>query len=163
MSIRDLVGKIKGEDISFDKEGRVESPEILRKLFLAIVIILTASLSFGVGRLSVGEGREPVRIEYDREISNSQFSISNQGSNPNVQTNQVPASGAVQGAQTSVKIENSKIENSSQVVVSKNGTKYHFLHCSGAKQIKEENKVYFATPSAAESAGYTLALNCKPK
>lgn len=46
-------------------------------------------------------------------------------------------------------------------VASKSGTKYHLPTCAGAKQIKEENKIYFNTKEEAESAGYTPASNCK--
>ncbi|MCR4274801.1 MAG: hypothetical protein NUW02_02000 [Candidatus Campbellbacteria bacterium] len=47
------------------------------------------------------------------------------------------------------------------VVVSKNGTKYHFPWCAGAGQIKEENKVWYASEKDAQSAGYTKAGNCQ--
>lgn len=47
------------------------------------------------------------------------------------------------------------------VVVSSRGTKYHFAWCSGAKSIKEENKVWFESEQAALDAGYTKAGNCK--
>ncbi|MFN3692713.1 MAG: Ada metal-binding domain-containing protein [Candidatus Paceibacteria bacterium] len=45
-------------------------------------------------------------------------------------------------------------------VGSKSGTKYHLMTCAGAKRIKEENKVFFATAAEAEAAGYTPAANC---
>ena len=47
-----------------------------------------------------------------------------------------------------------------RVVVSKNSDKYHFTWCSGAKRIKEENKIWFETEAAAQAAGYTKAGNC---
>ena len=47
-----------------------------------------------------------------------------------------------------------------RVVGSKNSDKYHFTWCSGAKRIKEENKVWFETEAAAQAAGYTKAGNC---
>ena len=47
------------------------------------------------------------------------------------------------------------------VVASKNGTKYYFSQCAGAQKISDTNKVWFASASAAEAAGYTLAANCK--
>ena len=134
------------EIVSYDKDGRIEHFPLLRKLFLSLVIILVASLSFGIGRLSVSNRREPIKIEYDESISN-QASISN----------------AINIIENSLQTENSKIENSTSVVVSKNGSKYHYPHCSGAKQIKEENKITFDSPSAAEAAGYTLAANCKAR
>ena len=138
------------EIVSYDKDGRIERPSTLlgvnfplfQKLFISLTIILIALLSFGIGRLSVVGNREPIRIEYDPEISNSQFPISNQAS----------VSSALD-----------KIENSTSVIVSKNGARYHYPYCSGAKQIKEENKIIFATVAAAEAAGYSLAANCKPR
>ncbi|MEX2091018.1 MAG: hypothetical protein WD989_02760 [Candidatus Paceibacterota bacterium] len=47
-----------------------------------------------------------------------------------------------------------------RVVRSKNSDKYHFTWCSGAKRIKEENKIWFETEAAALAAGYTKAGNC---
>jgi len=47
-----------------------------------------------------------------------------------------------------------------QLVGSKNGTKYHFLTCPGASQIKEENKVFFDSFASARAAGYEPAANC---
>ncbi len=46
------------------------------------------------------------------------------------------------------------------LVGSKNGTKYHLPTCPGAKQIKPENLVQFASAATAEAAGYTKAGNC---
>lgn len=47
------------------------------------------------------------------------------------------------------------------VTASSQGTRYYFSHC--ANNISEKNKISFATPALAEKAGYTLALNCRPK
>lgn len=130
------------EEFGLDKEGKVIRFPLFQKLFLSLTIILVALLSFGIGRLSVVGKGEPIRIEYDANlISNSQFPISNQAS----------VSNAVM-----------KIENST-VIGSKNGSKYHYPHCPGAKQIKEENKISFNSPEAAETAGYSLATNCKAR
>lgn len=129
------------EEVTFGKEGEIEDTGLLRKLFLSLVILLVASLSFGLGRLT-GEEREGIKLEFDPLISNSQFPISNQASVSSAITN---------------------IENSASVIASKNGTKYHYLHCSGAKRILEANRIVFATKEAAEASGYTLAANCKPK
>lgn len=130
------------EVVAFDKDGRVERFPLIRKLFLSLVILLVASLSFGLGRLTTIGKASPIKIEYDASISN-----------------QASVSGAINS------IENSKlkIENSTSVVGSSKGSKYHYLHCPGAKQISETNKIVFASPSAAEASGYTLAGNCKPR
>lgn len=136
MSIRHSLEEIKNT-VSYDKDGEVEPTfwrvSIFRKLLLSIVIILIATLSFGLGRLSEVGKREPVKIEYNEP--GSVLGATKQAS-PNVLT---------------------------EVVASKNGAKYHYPHCSGAKRIKEENKIVFKTPAEAESAGYTIAVNCSPR
>jgi hypothetical protein len=150
MSIRHLLNKINislpansgaGEIISYDKDGQVERFPMFKKLFLSLVIILVASLSFGIGRLSVIGDREPIKIEYEPLETNQTATVIN------TQVVPVPRSSVQQ----------------SEVVGSKNSNKYHYTYCPGAKQIKEENKITFATPEAAIAAGYTLAANCKPK
>lgn len=145
MSLPDLLKRIKPDPISetfeLDEAGEVVRFPLFRKLFLSLVIILVATLSFGLGRLSGGE-REGIKLEFDSSISN-----------------QASVSGAFNS------IENSKleIENSTSVVASKNSTKYHYPHCSGAKRILDANKIIFTSPQAAEASGYTLAANCRPK
>ena len=47
------------------------------------------------------------------------------------------------------------------LVASRSGTKYHLLTCPGAKQIKEENKLFFTTVAQAKAAGYGPAANCE--
>ena len=156
MSINNFLEKIKnialpansgaGEEVSFDKEGHIERFPLFRKLFLALVIILVATLSFGIGRLSVAGNREPIRIEYNPELTEqSAWSTPSVGQTASV-INSIPTGNSETG-----------------VITSKNSSKYHFLHCPGAKQIKEENKITFKTPAAAEAAGYTLAANCSPR
>jgi len=141
------------ETVSYDKDGRIERPAsigvnfpLFKKLFLSLTIILFALLSFGIGRLSVAGNREPVRIEYDVSMSNDKL----------LMTNQAPIS----NSQTATVI---RATEKTEVIASKNGARYHYPYCSGAKQIKEENKIVFPTPAAAEAAGYTLAANCKPR
>ena len=112
------------ETISFDKVG----VPLWRKLFLSIVIILVASLSFAIGRLTREGKSEPIKIEYDQSLTST--------------------------------VINSN-ENSASVIASKNGKKYHYPFCPGAKQISEKNKIIFASKEAAEASGYTLAANCK--
>ncbi len=127
------------EVVSYDKDGHIERFPLFRKLFLSLIIILVALLSFGIGRLSVTGDREPIKIEYDPTLTES--------STPSV-------------SQTANVIN--AIGNT-EVVASKNSSKYHYPYCAGAKQIKEENKIVFASPSAAEASGFTLAANCSPR
>lgn len=50
---------------------------------------------------------------------------------------------------------------SEEVVASKKGATYHLPWCSGAKSIKEDNRITFESPAAAKAAGYRPAGNCK--
>ncbi len=135
------------EIVSFDKDGRIERPSTLlginfslfQKLFLSFVIILIALLAFGIGRLSVVGNREPIKIEYDPNLT--------EWSTPSVDQTANVINAVKKG----------------EVIASKNGARYHYPYCPGAKQIKEENKIIFATVAAAEAAGYSLAANCKPR
>ncbi len=45
-------------------------------------------------------------------------------------------------------------------VASRSGTKYHLPWCSGAKRIKEGNKVWFNSENEARAAGFAPASNC---
>lgn len=58
--------------------------------------------------------------------------------------------------------EKSAIENTSEftILASKSGTKWYFAHCSGAKRIKEENKIYFSSIQEAENRGLEQASGC---
>ena len=123
------------EEVSFGNKDNIERFPWFKKPFLSLVIILVASLSFGIGRLSVVSQREGIKIEYDQSL------ITNTAA-----------------------VVNAPVGNSAgEVVASKNGSKYHYQYCSGAKQIAEKNKIVFASPTAAEAAGYVLASNCKPR
>ena len=102
---------------------------VSKNTIIAAVLVLTASGSFGLGRLSsVDEIRVPLTVT---------------------------ASTASVASASSVK------EESSAIVASKNGTKYYLPSCSGAKSIKEENKVWFESAAEARALGYEPAANCK--
>ncbi len=45
-------------------------------------------------------------------------------------------------------------------VASKSGNKYYLPGCPGVANIKDSNKVWFATAAQAQAAGYTKATNC---
>ena len=108
-----------------------------KDILLVMVIVLTALTSFGLGRLSrIRENKMPITIE------------------------NLPA--AVASVSDLKKSEPTIVETTEgKLVASKNGTKYHFPWCSGAKRIKESNKIWFASKEEAEKAGYTPAVNCK--
>jgi len=126
MSIEDIRQKIKV----------IANIVLNRHIFAVLVIILTSSASFGLGRLSMTVGlKTPVSIEGEP------FAMPSVG---------------YQNTATASLVSDSKL-----YVASKNGTKYHFPWCSGAERIKEENKIWFSSKEEAEKAGYTPAANCK--
>lgn len=131
--IEKFIEKVKGLTVT----GKGEFVKSEKPLFWAIVIILTASLSFGFGRLSkIEEVREPIKIE-KAMVADNMAAI---GTVSEEQGNEAPEK---------------------PIVASKRGKKYHYIWCSGAKTIKEENKIFFATEAEAERAGYALAANCR--
>jgi len=156
MNIHHLLNKINSKKdsdlVSFDENGEVypalalvDRYPFFRKIFLAVVIILSALLIFGLGRLSKAGDREPIQIEYDPTLAG-------------LETNK--ATKTPNTTQTASVI-NATREGS--VVGSSKGNKYHFSYCPGAKQISEANKIVFSSVEEAEKAGYTLAGNCKPR
>ncbi|MBI4117099.1 MAG: hypothetical protein HY451_00185 [Parcubacteria group bacterium] len=118
---------------------------IKKNLFLIFLITLIAFLSFQLGRNSK-QASQPIKIE-KANIQEIFQPNANVRINAN-DTNNTESRGA------------ERIDF--RVVVSKKSTskKYHFLWCPGAKQIKEENKIYFNSEKEAVSAGYSLAGNC---
>ncbi|MCE9644182.1 hypothetical protein K8Q93_03005 [Candidatus Parcubacteria bacterium] len=112
-----------------------------RELFVGVIVVLVGTASFGLGRLSSQEiARTPVRILY-----------------PEGEGTEVASGG--RGVATAAAA--AALKPSGAVVASSKGTKYHFSWCPGAKSISEKNKISFESAALAESAGYTLAANCK--
>jgi hypothetical protein len=116
-------------------------------IFYGLLILLTAIASFGLGRWSVVS---EATIVPKHPITYTQGASVTQSRDESREVAQPTNSEPVVGQSTT-----------SQYVGSKNGTKYHLTTCPGAKQIKEENKVYFASKEEAQKAGYTPASNCK--
>lgn len=105
--------------------------------FYAALIVLVGILSFGLGRLSVLTTTVP-RTGSITMTKQPQAALA------------LPVGSSSEAAVATL-----------QLVASKKGTKYHLLTCPGAKQISEENKIYFTTTAEAQSKGYTPAANCK--
>lgn len=112
------------------------------EIILTIAVILIAVIAFESGKISASKSfYKPL------EIKDSQAAISHTPLNSQTKSNPT----------TTVNYQKSDL----WVVASKNSTSYHFLWCSGAKRIKEENRVYFSSEQEAQSKGYTLASNCQ--
>lgn len=111
-------------------------------LVYTLILLLGCTGSFGLGLLASDEllrGSEP-RFQIEEAVSPSQLPAAA------VQAISEPPEALPEGG---------------QYVASKNGTRYYLPWCGGAKQIKEENKVWFTSKEDAERAGYTAAKNCK--
>jgi hypothetical protein len=105
------------------------------RFFISVLIILVGVTSFGLGRLSIDkDSKTPITIK-NTKIS-TEKPVSDKG------------------------LVNTKTDENSGFVASKNGTKYHFPWCAGAKQISAENKIFFATKEEAKNAGFSPAQNC---
>ena len=114
--------------------------EYEKELLVAGVILLSTLLAYNAGRLVTVEARKvPIRLL----------------AAPVVATSTLPT--------PKNDLQSKNLNTKGQVVASKNSTKYHFLTCPGAKSIKAENKIFFASAQLAEASGFTLAGNCKPK
>ncbi len=58
-------------------------------------------------------------------------------------------------------LDTKKGDTADKIGASNNGTRYYYPSCSGLARIKPENRVYFDTVEEAETAGFSLAENCK--
>lgn len=111
-------------------------------------VLLIATLSFGLGRLSkIEERREPIRVELTPPPPPP---LAGQVAATSPTREQIGLSGGVETEETA----------NGRLVASKNSTKYHLPWCPGALRIKEENKIWFATAEEAENRGYAPAANC---
>ena len=125
MSIQELYAKI--NHILQDENER---------LFSALLIILVAVASFGLGRLSVHTPQRAASAETRVENKNIEQTTKNEITTP---------------ADT----------YAGNYVASKNSDKYHLPWCGGAARIKPENQIWFTTKEEAEAAGYSPAGNCE--
>lgn len=106
--------------------------------FIILVIVFVALICFGIGRLSAPKG-EPIQIK-----GLEQAAIEDISPKQNEGVIQGEGQGNYEG----------------KVVGSKNSDKYHLPDCPGAKQISEQNKIWFNSIEEAEKAGYKPAGNC---
>lgn len=117
----------------------------------ALIIILVAISSFCLGRISkIQEAKGQVRVVSEKNNPLDPPYIKGE-------IEQKTVTPEVQGATT----VNKETGTGTEVVASKNGTKYHLPTCAGAKQISEKNKITFKSIEEARASGYTPAANCK--
>lgn len=105
-------------------------------LILVFGVILISLISFGAGRLTTPAvvSPEPIVIEQNTVNQEQSYAKKESGDTP--------------------------LLNAGLYVASVSGSKYHLPECSGAKRIKEENKIWFSSKEEAGKMGYTPAANC---
>jgi len=120
-------------------------------IFTALLLILVGVVSFGLGRQSVLKTVQATAYAQPAGVVFTDAPVAPQGKTT--------------AESTSITAEIPKTITTPTVnqrlVASRSGTKYHLLTCSGAKSIKEENKIYFNSEAEAQASGYTPAANCK--
>ena len=119
-----------------------------RKIFLGIFIVLIALASFSLGRLSKIFDTTPT-------FSFQGLDLHQEIVAPSVFTPKGPYNASSQLSLGSL------IISTSTIVATKTGKKYYFVWCKGAMNLKEKNKIYFASEDLAKRAGKTLANNCR--
>ncbi len=113
-------------------------------IYLGLCIILVGVIGYNIGRINTLSRGAPQAAEADI------FQTQNKGTAPT-------------SNKTSSKMMAAPVVHTDMRVLASKKSKsklYHFTWCSGAKSIKEENKLWFDTAEAAQIAGYTLAGNC---
>lgn len=111
-------------------------------LFTVVLILLVGIASFGLGRLSV----------ITEEATPTAATV--------VKSRTISEETTRRSAEMATSTTASLPPTTGTYVASRNGTKYHLLTCPGAKQMSEQNKIYFNTKEEAASAGYQPAANC---
>lgn len=151
------------EDFEYVKKGDWKNKFnnfLNSRYFVAVVIVLVVIMAFALGRISgLQEKRLPVKI-ISEDLGPTRNALPPEvvgevkGVSSGVEANSsgvVPSTGSTNSLQA----------NSGQVVGSKNGTKYHYPWCGGAKQISAKNLITFDSITEARAKGYTPASNCK--
>lgn len=140
-TMQDFLAKIKGQFLT------VITPEV----YTVLIIVLVGFGSFGLGRLSAREEEKtPIRI------------LPPQGNNAS-SSDALSASAALAGEGSAQPKTSAAPRPSSGglIVASKNGSKYYFPWCAGARRIGEANKTWFSSEQEAQTAGLTLAAGCR--
>lgn len=119
---------------------------------LMAILLLTASLFFGLGLLAAKEYQKPKdQLWIEQLPAEERAGVSTTSS----AVAQSPAGGGPAAAVSAIP------QATGTYVASKSGTKYYLPSCSGAKRIKEENRVWFNSKEEAQNAGYGPASGCK--
>ena len=110
-----------------------------KDILTVIIVILVASASFELGRLSKNSTSSDLKIEYSNQEAN-----------------------AITAYQDTSKttISDNSYTGIKNFFASNRGKKYYSIGCSAGKTIKGENRIYFSTSAEAEKSGYSKSTSC---
>jgi len=121
-----------------------------KDLLIIGIVILVGVCSFLLGRLSKESSETGLKITYPGLEASAIGGFS-----PNLADKESSGQNPVIGSKSSGSAEEGSYFASSK------GKKYYSLGCSAGKTIKQENRIYFKSASAAEAAGYSLSSGCR--
>lgn len=130
-------------------EGKKAGGRMPADLLIILILLLSCTAAFGLGVLTgreMGKGGDEGKLWIEELSTEGSALQAGVAAAPSITVTDVPVAEPV---------------GVGKYVASKSGTKYHLPTCSGAKRIKEENKVWFQTKEEAQAAGYEPAANCK--
>ena len=115
-----------------------------KDVLMVFIIILVGLSSFELGRLSKDSKTTGIKVQYpDQTIAQ-------------------PANVVSAVKNTEIPKITKKLNSETKIFFASNrGNKYYPIGCSAGKNIKQENRVYFATKEEAERAGYEPSSSCK--
>ncbi len=129
-------------------------------LAIIIILILSNLWSFYLGTRSVGNTVNLEQIEsIEGDYSLADPEILKEGSLAAAIAGSASVS-PKNGPETGSAVQNGE-DSAPMYVASKNGRVYYFTWCAGAKRILEENRIYFQTSAAAQSAGLKPSTACE--
>ena len=140
-------------DIKKTFKGGLERVFKSDEVYTLLLVVLVGAASFGLGRVSVEPPVRETAVAQTASLEQSRTSGA-------LQESKVTKEAEVKEKEETSP-EDAEVLTPGKYVASKSGSKYHLPRCGGAKQIKEENKVWFETKEEAEAAGYEPASNCK--
>jgi len=125
------------------------------KDFMIVLIVIFIGIgSFFLGRLSKVQNNDikDIKIEYP-----TNYQENTSASPIQADLSQIKANIGQNTTQTTI----ATAKQAGNYFASSRGKKYYTISCSAGKTIKQENRIYFATSTEAEKAGYSLSTSCQ--
>ena len=124
-----------------------------KDVLIVLIVVLVGLASFELGRLSKENGSSGLKIEYPSQDSQTANAISFNQNSSNLTQNEDASVPSVKSTSTESSGKN--------FVASSRGKKYYPIGCPAGSNLKESNKIYFASREEAEKAGYALSSACQ--